>query len=109
MVRGQFAEQMESVKYDYSVVSGEELLEVSGECKLKSVVIGRKTSGQIVKIYDAAISGRWLSAGAKVVSLIYGGDALNTPVEVNYDIELKSGLVVVTSGATWNLTIMRKQ
>lgn len=109
MARGQFSEGIESVEYKYSLVSGQQVLELSGETKLESIIVGRKTSGQIITIVDASISGQWLSAGAKVIGLIHAGDDLNVPVQLNYRVELCSGLTVIASGATWNLTVLTKK
>lgn len=108
MVRGQLSEALENTEYRYGLVSGQQVLEVSGAVKLHSVVLGRKTSGQFVTVFDSAISGRFLSGGVSVVGLIYGGDGLNVPTEINYDVGLSSGLVIIASGANWMLTAIYK-
>ena len=106
MARGQVSEQFEDVVYDYRVVSGQSILQVSGAVKLHSVVYDRMVSGAVMTIFDSAISGRYLSAGASVIGLPYCG-AVMEPVQVNYDIRLNSGLVIVASG-TVNVTALYK-
>lgn len=106
MARGQLSEQIENVEYDYVLVSGEVVVAVSGAVKLHAIVINQGTSGQRVTIFDA-ISGVF-GASAKVVGLPYCGDGVSNPVELKYDVELDSGLVIVASGAVWNITATYK-
>ncbi len=96
MTRGQVSEQFEDVSYQYKVVSGESLVELSGAVKLHGITYGRMNSA-IVKLYDAAVSGRYLSGGSVCLGVTYGGNVAE-PLQIAYDVKLNSGLAVVMSG-----------
>jgi hypothetical protein len=99
---------MEDTVYSHGLVSGQQVFEVSGAVKLHSVVINRGTSGQFFSMFDSAISGRFLSAGVSVVAVCYCGSGIDNPKSIDYDVRLNSGLVIVSSGATWLLTTTYK-
>lgn len=107
-MKGIMSEQIEDTKYSYGLVSGEQVVQLSGVVKLHSVIVNRGVSGGFYTIFDSAISGRFLSAGVLVVGLGYCGDAGNVPMKIDYDVGLNSGLVIVASGATWNITTTYK-
>jgi hypothetical protein len=107
-VRGQLSEQFEDVVYSYGLVSGQQVFETSGAVKLHSIIVNRGTSGQFYTIYDSAVSGRFLSAGAVVVAVCYCGSGIDNPKAVDYNIRLNSGLVIVASGSTWNISATYK-
>lgn len=94
--RGQLSEQFEYVLYNYKVISGQTLIETSGAVKLHGVVFGRMNSA-IVTMYDASISGRYLSGDSVCLGVAYGGN-VTAPIAVPYDIRLNSGFVAVISG-----------
>jgi len=108
LARGQLSEEMGNIEYNYALVSGEVVVEISGVVKLHSVVISQATSGESFTIYDAAISGRFLSADASVIGLPYCGSEMETPNQLDFDVGLNSGLVIVASGANWVLTATYK-
>lgn len=108
MGKPQIAEQLEKMTYEYAIVSGEVVVEVSGAVKLHNVLIKQATSGERFTIFDSAISGRYLSAGVSVIGMPYCGSAMETPKELDFDVGLNSGLVIVASGANWVVTCTYK-
>ena len=107
-MRGQLSEQMEDTVYSYALVSGETVVEISGCSKIHSILVNRGTSGEFYTIFDSAVSGRYLSADVSVVGVGYCGDAGNVPKQIDYDVGLNSGLVIVSSGAEWLLNVSYK-
>ena len=102
------SEFIEDVVYGYALVSGGVVVEISGAVKLHSVIVNRGTSGKFYTVYDSAVSGRFLSAGASVVGIGYCGNEGEVPKTVNYDARLHSGLVIIASGANWLLNVTYK-
>lgn len=96
----QIAEQLEKMAYENLVVSGQVTARVSAELKLHSVIVNRAVSGGMFQISDAS-SG----VAGTIVGEAYCGTEMLTPSEVTYDAKLCSGMVVVTSGANWRLTL----
>jgi len=104
--RGQVAEQIENVTYDKLVISGEGVFEISGECKLHSVIVGKAVSGESFSIFDAS-SGSVLSNDGVLVGRNYC-NPLMTPVVLEYDVQCNSGLAIIVSGAQY-LSVMYKR
>jgi len=107
-MKSQVSEQFENVRYNYRLLSGQAVLEISGAVKLKSVLISRATSGEKFTIFDSAISGRFLSAGVSVIGMPYCGSEMESPKQLDFDVGLNSGLVIVSSGANWVITTTYK-
>lgn len=108
MPKSKLTEQFEDTKFSYALVSGETVVEVSGAVKLHNVLINQATSGERFTIFDSAVSGRYLSAGVSVIGMPYCGSEMESPKQLDYDIGLNSGLVIVASGASWVLTATYK-
>ena len=107
-MKAQLTENIENTQYNYATISGQQILEISGVINLRAVIVNRGTSGEFYTIYDSAISGRFLSAGVSIVGIGYCGSEIDNPREIKYDVGLKSGLVIVASGASWLLTTTYK-
>jgi hypothetical protein len=84
-----------------SNVSGQVIANlVSGSCILHSVVIGQAVSGGCFAIWDS-MSG----TVGMIESQVYAGSALGMPQTLVYDMSMQSGIVIVTSGNSWNITV----
>ena len=105
MGRSRMSEDIENVEYLYTLVSGETVVAVSGAIKLHAIILNQGCSGEECTLYDAV-------SGVDIVdnsfARIYCGNGANPPVELKYNIGLNSGLVIICSGAVWNLTALTK-
>ena len=64
------------------------------------MVIGQAVSGGYFAVWDS-MSG----AIGNIESQVYAGTALGMPQTLVYDMSMQSGIVVVTSGNNWNITV----
>ena len=108
MGKSKQTENIEAVDYQHVIVSGNVVVEVSGVVKLENVVLGIGTSGQLFTILDSCISGLYKSAGVTVVGVGRCGSALENPSTMKFSTEIKSGLVIISSGVTTVLTATYK-
>jgi len=87
--------------YSKDIVSGAVIRNVkSGQCVLHTVTINDYTSGFSFRVRDAC-SG----AAGSIIAQPYCGTRLSFPRTLIFDCLMLSGIVVDTSGATWNITV----
>ena len=88
--------------YDNFVASGQVIMNaVNVACVLHTITVGRAVSGGYFDVRDGCLSG----ATGVIESECYCGTAIVPPYSIVYDATFDSGIVLVTSGAAWNLTV----
>ncbi len=97
------SEQIEDLSYDFSTLSGQGTLTLSGQVKLHSIVVNRATSGQVFDLYNSS------SGQVNIIGKVAAGSELEAPRTLLYDVRLTNGLVLVTTGALWNLIVTYKK
>lgn len=73
---------------------------VSGQVVLHTITINDRTSGYYMLVRDSC-SG----AVGTVIAMIFGASRVLPPTTLFFDCIMLSGIVVITSGATWHATV----
>lgn len=97
MARDQMSEKIANMEYDYTCVSGEVVVDIDAT-KLAGVVVNEPVSGESFTLFDGETS------GGVAIGNVYAAD--ERPFQLDYHVGVNSGVVVVSSGATWNITVL---